>query len=234
MKNLNTYFKPILALVFAVALFSCNNPKTKKEEAQKTDDATASTPFKAFLVKHTVADYAKWLPAYNANDSLRKAYGLTSYGLGRGLDDSNTIVVMNKMDDVQKAKDFTALPDLKDAMMKAGVTSAPEFSYWNVIRNDDSKIDQKERIMVTHHVKDFAAWLKVYDGEGKAKRMEEGMIDRGVARSVDDSNMVSLVFAITDMAKAKAAITSDAKKKLMTDAGVDSPPTIMFYKFEMQ
>ena len=86
--------------------------------------------------------------------------------------------------------------------------------------------------MVVHHVKDFDAWLKVYDGEGKAKRMEEGFMDRGMARGVDDPNMVCLVFALMDMAKAKAAITSDAKKKLMTDAGVDSPPQIFFYKFE--
>jgi hypothetical protein len=33
--------------------------------------------------------------------------------------------------------------------------------------------------MVTHR-KDFDAWLKVYDEEGTIKRMEEGLIDRGL------------------------------------------------------
>ena len=83
--------------------------------------------------------------------------------------------------------------------------------------------------MITHKVKDFDAWLKVYDGEGMATRAAEGMVDRVIARGVDDPNMVHIVFAITDMTKAKAAITSEAKKKIMMSAGVDGPPTIEFY-----
>ena len=129
-----------------------------------------------------------------------------------------------------KAKEFSALPNLKEAMKKAGVTGPPEFAYYDVIRNDDSKIDQKERLMVTHRVKDFDAWLKVYDAEGTAKRMEEGLIDRGMARDIDDPNIVTLVFAITVMAKAKEGISSEAKKKLMMDAGVDGPPKMFYYK----
>ncbi len=84
--------------------------------------------------------------------------------------------------------------------------------------------------MVTHKVKDFDAWLKVYDGEGKATRASQGMVDRVLARGIDDPNIVHIVFAVTDMAKAKAAISSEAKKKLMTSAGVEGPPTIEFYK----
>ena len=147
----------------------------------------------------------------------------------RGADNTNQVMIIEKIDDVQKAKDFTTSPTLKEAMQKAGVTSAPEFSYYDVVRNDDSKIDTKSRVMITHKVKDFDAWLKVYDGEGMATRAEEGMVDRVIARGVDDPNMVHIVFAITDMAKAKAAIASETKKKLMMSAGVDGPPTIEFY-----
>jgi hypothetical protein len=79
-------------------------------------------------------------------------------------------------------------------------------------------------------VKDFDVWLKVYDAEGIVKRMEEGFIDRGMARSIDNPNMGTLVFAITDMKKAKTNITSEAKKKLMMDAGVEDAPQMFFYK----
>ena len=91
-------------------------------------------------------------------------------------------------------------------------------------------IDTKDRVMVTHRVKDFDAWVKVYDGEGKPTRASEGMVDRVLARGIDDPNIVHIVFAVTDMAKAKAAITSEAKKNLMMSAGVEGAPTIEFFE----
>ena len=166
----------------------------------------------------------------DAHGSVRKTYGLTDLDLLRGIENPNEVLIVEKIADVKKAKDFTMLPDLKETMQKAGVTSAPEFFYYDVIRNDDSKIGTKDRVMVTHKVKDFDAWIKVYDGEGKPTRASQGMVDRVLARGIDDPNVVHIVFAVTDMAKAKAAITSEAKKKLMTSAGVEGPPTIEFYK----
>jgi quinol monooxygenase YgiN len=236
MRNIKNFLKPVLILVFTVAFLSCKNNKTEKtvpEEAVAMDTTAAVAvfePFKVIVIKHKVADYDQWRKGYDAHDSVRQAYGITHYMVGRGIDDANMIVVINKFSDIQKAKDFSVLPNLKDAMKKAGVTGKPEFSYYDVIRNDSTKIDQKDRLMVTHRVKDFDAWLKVYDAEGTAKRMEEGLIDRGMARSVDDPNMVALVFAVTDMKKAKAAITSEAKKKLMMEAGVEGAPQMFFYK----
>ena len=107
---------------------------------------------------------------------------------------------------------------------------APTFSYIDVVRNDDTKIDQKERLMVVHKVKNYNAWLKVYDGEGKETRAANGLIDRGLGRGVNDSNMVYIVFAITDMAKAKARLSSPELKKIMTDAGVEGAPKSFFYR----
>ncbi|MFV5691971.1 hypothetical protein ACM55K_08105 [Flavobacterium sp. LT1R49] len=236
MRNIKKFLKPVLILVFTVTFLSCKNNKTEKtepEEAKAMDTTSAVAvfePFKVIVIKHKVADYEKWRKGYDAHDSMRMAYGITHHIVGRGIDDANMIVVINKFNDVQKAKDFSVLPNLKDVMKKAGVTGKPEFSYYDVIRNDSTKIDQKDRLMVSHRVKDFDAWLKVYDAEGTAKRMEEGLIDRGMARSIDDPNMVALVFAVTDIKKAKASMTSEAKKKLMMDAGVEGAPQMFFYK----
>jgi quinol monooxygenase YgiN len=190
----------------------------------------AFVPFKVMVIKHTVADFDKWKPAYIAHDSVRKAYGMTDIDLVRAIDNPNKVVVVEKIEDVQKAKDFSKLANLKEAMKKGGVKGTPEFSYWDIIRNDDSKIDTKDMVVVTHKVKDFDAWLKAYDGEGKATRAGEGMVDRVMARNVDDPNLVHIVFAVTDMAKAKAAMNSESKKKLMQSAGVEGTPLIEFYK----
>ncbi|WP_052257211.1 hypothetical protein [Flavobacterium sp. AED] len=236
MKNIKIFLTPVLILVFTVAFLSCKNNKTEKAEPEKAmpkDTTTAVAvfePFKVMVVKHKVADYDKWRKEYDAHDSIRTAYTISHYMVGRGADDANIIVTATKFLDLQKAKDFSQLPYLKEAMKKAGVIGKPEFSYYEVIRNDDTPIEQKDRLMITHKVKDFDAWLKVYDAEGTAKRMEEGFIDRGLARSIDDPNMVAIVFAITDMKKAKENINSEAKKKLMKDAGVVGAPEMFFYK----
>jgi quinol monooxygenase YgiN len=236
-----------MIFAFGIVLFfsSCNN--SAGEKAAKTSDTAAAvastdtsakttvaepafTPFKVLLVQHKVKNFDKWKAGYMAHDSMRNAYGISRYGLGRVIGDTNTILVFDKINDIAKAKEFAASPSLKDAMQKAGVIGKPKFSYADVVRNDDSKIDQAERVMVAHHVKDYDGWLKAYDGEGKATRAANGLLDRGLARGVEDPNMVYIVFAITDMTKAKARINSPELKKLMTDAGVDKTPEITYYK----
>ena len=233
MRSITKFLIPVMAASFAITLFSCNSSSDEKKEEKKTGDSTAvveTKPFKLLVVQHKVADFAKWKAGYLAHDSMRMAYGLSQFRLGRGLDDSNMVFVVNKMTDVQKAKDFAASPGLKDAMQKAGVVGPPTISYIDVVRTDTSMLPQQERVMVTHKVKDFDAWLKVFDAEGKATRASFGMVDRILGRSADDPNMVYLVFAITDMVKAKARSSSPELKKLMTDAGVEGPPTVVYFK----
>lgn len=246
MTRIQKFMAPIMAVSFGIVLFSCNNGGEKKEDEKKAEDTiktlepvkpaepavAAFTPFKVMMVRQTVADFDKWKVVYLSNDSMRSAYGISRFVYGRGLNDPKSVIVINKFTDVQKAKDFSMRPGLKEVMKKGGVIGKPVFSYADVIRNVDTKIDQKERVMVAHKVKNFDAWLKVYDAEGEAKRMESGMLDRGLARGVDDPNMVYIVFAITDMTKAKARMNSPELKKIMMDAGVEGPPQIFFYKLE--
>ena len=146
MTSIQKFFTPLLAASFAVAFFSCNSSEEKKEEKKEevkeekkpeVPVAAAFTPFKIVLVRHTVADFDKWKAGYMAHDSMRLAYGLTHYVIGRGLDNPNSVLVVDKIADVQKAKDFSMLPGLKDAMKKAGVTGKPDFSFSEVIRNLD-------------------------------------------------------------------------------------------------
>jgi hypothetical protein len=225
----------ILTAGVIIFLSSCSGGAKEEKKAEDTTAAAAPAkpvfePFKVVMITHPVKDFDKWKAGYLSHDSVRKAYGISQFVMGRGLEDSNMVIVIDKMSDVQKAKQFTALPDLKEAMQKAGVTGPPTFDYVDVIRNDDTKIEQNDRIMVVHKVKDFDAWLKVYDNEGVSTRAANGLVDRGLARGIDDPNMVYIVFAVTDMAKAKARVSSEELKKIMTDAGVEGPPRIHFYR----
>src|SRR5918993_5315462 len=78
-------------------LFSCGNSEDKTTTETTTDTTTAmtgsadaapvntivTTPENIFTVVHTVADYDKWLAGYESADSMKLAYGLHNYVVGR-------------------------------------------------------------------------------------------------------------------------------------------------------
>ncbi|MFI5159925.1 MAG: hypothetical protein ACHQHN_01550 [Sphingobacteriales bacterium] len=238
MRKLKTVLQPVLAIVIATALFSCGGSSGKKtgdsaaatgtDTTKKAAAPAAMTPFDVVDVRHNVKDYAKWRPVFDADSTNRKAAGGQDLIVGRGVDSANSLLVVVKVSDMAKAKVMMADPKLKAAMDKGGVISKPDITYYHVIRFD-GKARPKQFVVINHKVKDFDAWLKVYDGEGAAKRASEGMVDIALARGVDDPNLVHIAFEVTDMAKAKAAIMSDDKKKLMESAGVVGKPDIRFY-----
>jgi hypothetical protein len=47
---------------------------------------------------------------------------------------------------------------------------------------------------------------------------------------LEDSNLVHIVFEVTDLAKVKGRMADPALKKKMIDAGVVGKPTMTFYK----
>jgi hypothetical protein len=81
---------------------------------------------------------------------------------------------------------------------------------------------------VTCKVKDFDAWLKVFDGEGAATRKKDGLIDIVLARGIEDPNWVYLVFQINSVAEANAALANPARQKLMEESGVEGKPAVYF------
>ena len=214
-----------LAVIIMVAWMSC--------KPAEVPVVIPSSMFKSMVVKHPVSNYAKFKSVFMASDSMVQANGLHTIGVARGIEDTSMVLVIQRADDVAKAKAFAGSPELKTAMDSAAVSGPPTIEFIDVVRNDDSEIPQMERLMVKHHVKDFANWLKVYDKEGKETRAGFGLMDRALGRGVDDSNMVYVIFAITDMAKAMERGKSEELKKLMDEAGVDSAPEMFAYKFDI-
>ncbi len=106
----------------------------------------------------------------------------------------------------------------------------PGFTFAEFVTGNDSPVQFLDGMAITHHVKDFGVWKKAFDAEGDSARMTYGLISRGIARNLEDSNTVSIFFEVSDVAKAKARSSSPELKKIMTDAGVDSPPTVRWYK----
>jgi hypothetical protein len=237
MRKLKSIFYTVPAIIIATALFSCGGSATKtgdttaKAGADTSKKAAAPAivvPFDVVDVRHTVKDYDKWRPIFDADSVNRTPAGMQNIVVARNADTANNLLIVFKITDIAKTKAMAADPKLKATMDKAGVISKPDFAYYHVIRfGGDTRA--KQFMVVNHKVKDFNVWLKAFDAEGPAKRASEGFTDIALSRGIDDTTMVHLAFAITDMAKAKAAIMSDDKKKLMMSAGVIGKPDIRFY-----
>lgn len=232
-------FFAMLAIASGILLFSCNSGDKKASDtasdttAVKKDSVPppatmASGPAMIMTIKHEVANYAKWKTAYDEHDSNRLAYGLHNYVICRGVDDSNMVMVALRMDDVNKAKEMGSSKDLMERMKKAGA-SKPSIEYTETVMNDTTAIQQTVRVMVKHKVKDWDAWKKAFDSH-KQVRMDAGLTDRVIGHVAGDDHSVFIVFAVADMAKAKAFMESKDLKDKMNEAGVVGPPTSFFYR----
>lgn len=229
------------AMVFF--LTSCGGDGSKKETSTDStivDSATTTavipeantiitTPQNMMVAIHKVADFAKWKASYEEHDSLRLVNGIHSYVIGRGLNDSNMVLVAVKVDDMAKAKAFSKDPSLKKAMQKGGVTGAPSFSFINTVWQDTAVISSNIRSRTTFTVKDWDAWRKAFE-EGKQERIDNGITVRAFGHDPDDNKKVSLVTAVTDTAKAFAYYKSDALKKRREAGGVIGEPKRFLFR----
>ena len=125
----------MFVILLSMFFISCGSAP----DQTKTADTTAAvapppepvkpafSPFKIMNIQHRVKNFEKWEQGYLAHDSVRQAYGITAWELGRDLKDSNLVYVFEKINDLEKAKSFSTSPDLKSAMMKAGVVGSPGY-----------------------------------------------------------------------------------------------------------
>lgn len=196
--------------------------------ATTADSPAVAEPSNIMLVKHRVASFAKWKPSYDAHDSLRQANGIHSFVIGRGIEDSNMVLVATKVDDVAKAKEFGKSPALKKAMQESGVRGTPSFMMVRVpVLRTTSSSDL--RVISTFTVKDWDTWKSAFES-GKQLRMENGIEDRGYGHDVDDNHKVVVVAAVVDSAKVRAFHKSDTLQSRMKASGMVGKPDRFWYR----
>jgi len=83
----------------------------------------------AMIVSHKVANFDTWLAVYKAAAATQQQGGIIGRATNQSLDDPNTVVVYHQAESHDTLKAFMANPGLKEAMQKAGVTSAPEVTF---------------------------------------------------------------------------------------------------------
>lgn len=238
-RTTTTFLLGALLLSFA----SCNNSQQKTNETAADSTTSSSenttpsaspastivnTPQNMLVVMHKVANYSKWKPIYDGHDTARLAAGLHNYVIGRGVQDSNMLLIALKADDTTKAKVFSKDPGLKQAMQKGGVVGVPTVALVTMVYQDTSQISTTLRASSFLTVKDWDTWLKSFK-DGEQDRKDNGIIVRAYGHDASDNHKVRIVSALTDSAKAMAYYKSDAIKKRMANSGVVGQPTRFFF-----
>lgn len=233
----------LLGVVFMVA--ACNNQNQNKGSETDTTKTTSTeattttatspastiitTPQHMVVIVQKVANYNKWKMVYDGRDSARMAAGIHSYVIGRGLQDSNMVLVAMKADDTAKAAAFMKDPNLKAAMQKGGIIGSPQMSLITVTYQDTATLSSNLRSSVMLTVKDWDNWLKSFE-EGKQQRTDNGIAVRAYGHDAKDNHKVRVVTALVDSAKAVAYFKSDTLKKRMAASGVVGQPSRFLYR----
>jgi hypothetical protein len=233
--------------VFLVAAVLCTivgcNDNTSKEGSTTGDTASANgretpsapastivtTPQNVLMVRHKVKDFSKWLMAYDGHDTARLAAGIHSFVVARGLQDSNTVMIVMKVDDTARANAFGKNPSLKTVMQNAGVVGNPEMRMVTMEWQDTGMVSTPLRSIVSYTVKDWATWYQSFQSRDDLRK-DNGIAVRGVGHDATDDHKVRVVTALLDSAKAVAFFKSDTLKKRMAESGVTGQPERFLFR----
>ena len=87
------------------------------------------------VVRHSVADYAKWKPIYDEHGSTRGAAGCKGTQVFRNADQPEEIVVLLEWDSLERARAFTESQALRETMERTGVTGPPDVRFLDRVDN---------------------------------------------------------------------------------------------------
>ena len=234
----------LMCVVLIMGAPSCGNDDADTEtetDTVATDTTTTvttqptaasaidTTPIQLMLIRQKVRNFASWKPTYDARDSVRQAIGLHNYVLGRGVDDTSTVLIALRADDMAKAKAYSRNPELRQAMQKGGVVGTPNFHFLNTTWRNTATDNSTLRSLAWFTVKDWATWRSSFE-EGRQEREANGIIDRAYGHDVDDNRKVLVAYAITDSAKARAWWKSDRLKERIKNAGITGMPQRWMYQ----
>jgi hypothetical protein len=235
------FLSTLLSATVFLSLAACNNSSetsdsnTNGDSAANNASAPAATPTSTInttpqnmlVVRHKVANYQKWKMAYDGDDSARLANGIHSYVIGRGLQDTNMILVAMKIDDTTRAMAFTKAPALKAIMQKGGVMGTPSVEFITALYQDTATIGSDLRSSAMFTVKSWDEWMSGFDSS-KQERADNGLMVRSYGHASNNNNKVRVVTALLDSTKAVAYFKSDMLKNRMQKVGATSVDRFLY------
>ena len=80
----------------------------------------------AFILRHRVRDFDRWLLGYDDADEFRREMGIIGHAANRSIDDPHLAIVYHQAETFDDLHAFLDEPELKEIMAAAGVISDPE------------------------------------------------------------------------------------------------------------
>jgi quinol monooxygenase YgiN len=86
------------------------------------------------VVRHRVNDFDAWKKVYDEFAPIQAEHGVRGHQVLRLIEDPNTVIVTHSFDSPKAATAFFAMPELKAAMIEAGVDAdSLEVSYFDEV-----------------------------------------------------------------------------------------------------
>ena len=90
------------------------------------------------VVRHKVEEYAAWKSVFDEHAATRKAMGGKGYLLLRNADNTNELLILLELDDLNKAREFAGSQDLRETMARAGVADEPDIYFCETLEHKPS------------------------------------------------------------------------------------------------
>ena len=81
------------------------------------------------LVRHKVADFAKWKRVFDSHAEAQRKSGLRIERVLRNLDDPSEVVLWFEVTDLKKARGFVSSPQVPEAREQSGVVDKPDIYF---------------------------------------------------------------------------------------------------------
>lgn len=176
-------------------------------------------------ISHEIKDYAIWKPGFDENGSVRTEAGIKDVFVKQDVNNENAITAFFEVGDLDKANAFLSAPELKEAMIKAGVTSEPAIVFYTSESSYGSIDTSAMLTTVSHSVKDFPTWKGVYESSAEIRKTATTK-DYHILRSLADENVVTVMGTASSKEKFNEFISNPDLKGAMEAAGVTSKPEV--------
>lgn len=81
------------------------------------------------IVKHRVGNFESWKRIFDEMEGPRREHGWLGHTVLRDAADPNVVVIVNRVSDVTRAKQYGGSDALRSAMARAGVQGPPEIQF---------------------------------------------------------------------------------------------------------
>ncbi len=181
----------------------------------------AQLPPAALIVSYQVADFDAWNAVFEDNEQHRIDHGFLGHHVNRDESDPSRLAIFLTVGDVDRAKAILTSDEVESFLARAGVTTAPEFTWLTPARAAVIWDRELPAMTLRHHVEDFDAWLARYD-EGDELRRLNGIIGHAANRWLDDPSGVLVYNQAESFDTLRSHLRSDDLRAAMKEAGVVS------------